>query len=254
MTGKWITLCALLAAVGLMPAVADAADADFPIWLRFALLPLSEGLHYMAVLVHEPGHALFHWLFGEPAWPTLDLEHGGGMTYTPGRSFALTAFIYVLAASGGLLLLRAERKRAAAGLAAATVMHAALILSGWDLFVSLIMGHGAEIAAGAVLIALALSRPDILAPLSERCVALTVGIYFMARNFFLCLNLILNAATRREYAMQKGIPGLGDYQHAGDVLGVPVQAVAAGMGFFAALSLALALRYAHRRNSGKIIF
>jgi hypothetical protein len=240
---RLIILCAALAFTAITPAIADAIGLDFPLWLRFALLPLSEALHYTAVVIHEPGHALTHWLFGEPALPTLDLEHGGGMTYAPGRSYALTAFIYALAAAGIFLLLRAHKKRVAIRLAVAVPVHAALILSGLDRFVSLIAGHGAEIAAGAVLSALPFARPDWLKRPIERCIALTAGLYLLERNLFMCLNLLLNAARRREYAMQKGIPGLGDYQHACDVIGVSVQAVAAGMGVATVAAALAALLY-----------
>jgi hypothetical protein len=244
-----VIACAALALAALIPALADALDIDLPLWLRFALLPLAEGLHYTAVFIHEPGHALTHWLFGEPALPALDLEHGGGMTYTPGRSYALTAFIYATAASGMALLWRMKRRRAAAALGAAAIIHAALICSGLDLFVSLVMGHGAEIIAGGMFAALAFARPDVLKRLRERAVALTAGFYLLARNVFMCLDLMLNPARRREYAMQKGIPGLGDYQHAGDVLGVSVQAVAALMLVFALASAIAAACYSWRRRS-----
>ncbi|TAL37311.1 MAG: hypothetical protein EPN97_05645 [Alphaproteobacteria bacterium] len=248
MTRKNFFWCVAVSLTSLIPYASDIADLNLPIWLRFALLPLAEGMHYMEVFFHEPGHALCHWLFGTPALPVFDVVHGGGMTYSLGRSYALTAFIYALMFSGILLLARAKRRRHAAFLAAFSALHAILIYTGWDLFVTIIMGHGAEIIVGSALLAAALSRPDLLKTRAERCVALATGLHFFGRNALLCAGLLMNAAKRREYAMQKGIPGLGDYQHAGDVVGLPVEAVTAGMLVFLLAAGALTCLYVRRRR------
>lgn len=175
------------------------------------------------------------------------------MTYSLGRSYALTAFLYALMTSGILLLAYGKHYRAAAALAGFAGLHIALIYSGWDLFVTLVMGHGAEIIAGSVMIAAALVRPDLLKTLPERCVALVAGLHFFGRNALLCAGLLLNASKRQEYAMQKGVPGLGDYQHAADVVGIPVETVTAGMALFLLLCISLTVLYIRRRRvrSGK---
>lgn len=49
MTWRWAACCAVVALVSLIPYATDIADINLPIWLRFALLPLAEGMHYMAV-------------------------------------------------------------------------------------------------------------------------------------------------------------------------------------------------------------
>lgn len=247
MAGRWTAWCAVIALVSLIPYAAGITDANLPIWLRFTLLPLAEGMHYMAVFFHEPGHAISHWLFGEPALPLLDIDKGGGMTYSLGRSQALTAFIYFLMTSGILLAARRGRPRVAAGLAAAGVIHAALVYSGWDLFVSLLMGHAAEIIAGSVMIALS-ALPGRLKTPAERWVALSTGLHFFGRNALLCAGLLLYAAKRREYAMHKGIPGLGDYQQAANVIGVSVEAVSAGMLVFLLASATLTFFHIKRRR------
>jgi hypothetical protein len=251
MTRKSLFWCVTVSLISLIPYAADIADLNLPIWLRFALLPLAEGMHYMAVFFHEPGHAVFHWLFGAPALPVFDVVHGGGMTYSLGRSYALTTFIYALMVSGILLLMHAKRRRAAAALACLAVLHVILIYTGWDLFVTLLMGHGAEIIAGSVMLAAALSRPDLLKTVPERCVALSVGLHFFGRNALRCAALLLSAAKRQEYAMQKGIPGLGDYQHAADVVGISVETVTAGMAVFLAAAAVLTLLYVRRHAPEK---
>ncbi|MEZ0224705.1 MAG: hypothetical protein ACAH83_09145 [Alphaproteobacteria bacterium] len=246
MPSGWKAWCAAVAFISLIPYTADIADLNLPIWLRFALLPLAEGMHYMAVFFHEPGHALCHWLFGEPALPIFDVVHGGGMTYSLGRSYALTAFIYTLMASGALLLAHAKRRRAAASLAAFAALHAVLIYTGWDLFVSLVMGHGTEIIVASLMLAAAFSRPDILKTRTERYIALATGLHFFGRNALRCMALLASAAKRQEYAIQKGIPGLGDYQQAADVVGISVETVTTGMLVFLLAAAALTWLYIRR--------
>ena len=248
MTRKIFFWCTAVALLSLIPYTADVADLNLPIWLRFALLPLAEGMHYMAVFFHEPGHALCHWLFGAPALPVFDVVHGGGMTYSLGRSYALTTFIYALMASGVLMLTHAKRPRAAAGLAAFAALHVILIYTGWDLFVTLVMGHGAEIIVASLMLAAAISRPDLLKTTAERCIALATGLHFFGRNLLRCAALLMSATKRQEYAMQKGIPGLGDYQHAADIVGISVETVTTGMLVFLLAAAALTSLYVRRQR------
>lgn len=243
--------CAAAALVALTPYAAGGLGVELPDWLQILLLPLSEGLHYLSVAVHEPGHAFCHWLFGEPAFPTFDAVHGGGMTYSAGRSAALTAFIYFLMVSTLVLLWRASKRRAAVVLALFIPLHAWLISSGFDQFVTLVMGQGAEMIAAAALLAFGLARPDKLKTAPERAVALTASLYMFGRNAILCANLLLNESIRAAYANQKGIPNLGDYQHAALVAGVPVQAVAGGMAVFLLLCAMSAAVYIRRKHSRK---
>jgi hypothetical protein len=215
--------CALIAVVSLVPYAADAPDVDLPVWLRGLLQSLSAGLHFLIAIVHEPGHALTHWLFGEPALPLLTPEKGGGVTYNVGRSTALTIFVYALMISVLGLLLRKKLWRRAAGLACFIILHALLVLTGWDRFVSMMMGHGAEMMAGSVLVALGWKRDDILKTTAARGAALVAGFHLFARNILLYENVLLGQAIER------GVPGLTDYRHAAGLVDISVQAVVGGM-------------------------
>jgi hypothetical protein len=216
--------CALIAVVSLVPYCADAPDVDLPAGLRGLLGLLSKGLHFMVALIHEPGHALTHRLFGEPALPLLNLEKGGGVTYSAGRSVALTIFVYAFMVSVLVLLLRKNLRRPAAGLACFIILHALLVLTGWDRVVSALMGHGTEMMAGSVLVALGWKREDILKTVAARGAALVAGFHFFGRNLLLCENLLL-APSRQK-------PGLADYYGAASMVDISVQAVAAGMIIF----------------------
>ncbi len=106
---RFILISCAIAAISLVPFGAKQFLLDIPLALSILLLPLAEGLHYMAVLFHESGHALVHWLFGTPAFPLIDTVHGGGVTYSFGRSTALLAGVYALMSAGVLLLLYAKK-------------------------------------------------------------------------------------------------------------------------------------------------
>ena len=220
-----------MTAVAALPYAFHQFESDLPLWALVALLPVSEALHYMNVIVHEPGHALAYWIFGTPAFTLIDAVKGGGVTYNFGRSHALLAGIYVLAAAFGALLARKGDWRGAAWLAAAVVLHVVFLWHGWDLVLAAYMGHGLEVVAGAYLVLLSLNR-QARQSLAERYTAMVFGLYLFVHTGLLCLALLAVKARRLTYGMQKGKPGSADIDKAAQYMGVSMEAAAALLGLF----------------------
>ena len=240
-------LCMALAALALLPKAAFALNLDLPMVLWLLPLPLTEALTYTGVAIHECGHALAHWMFGEPALPMFDIIGGGGVTYHAERSPALIAGIYALIAAGAALLLRRKKYKMAGALAAAAALHAFVLIRSLDFFVILVAGHAAEIVAGCVFLVLATLRPHALKTGAERGIALVTGYYFLARNLGLSLGLIWIPSMRLEYTAQKG--RAGDLDRAAAAIDVTMPEFAGGMAAFVLSCILLGAVYILWRNA-----
>lgn len=220
-----------------------------PIQLYLLLYPLSECFHYMTVTFHEPGHALAYWLFGTPALPVMDAVHGGGVTYSIGRSRAVLAFLYLLMAGGAWLLAHKRNWRGLTALAVFTVAHIGLLVTGYDYPLAIFAGHGMEIAVCCWCLARATRVKNPL-PKFERYITMIFGLHLMGRVTLLPLSLILVDARRVTYGMQKGAPGSADLDKFAHELGVPMEGAAWIMlAVFAVALAATAAVIARRRRA-----
>lgn len=221
---------------------------DLPLWLTILLLPLSEALHYMTVVVHEPGHALTFWLFGTPAFPLLDAFQGGGVTFNFGRSKALLAGIYGLLAAFILIFALKRRWKHVLWLCAFAAIHALFVLRGWDAPLAACMGHGMEAIAGGWLVLRALDRhaPHSLA---ERYVSMIFGLHLWGRVALLALALNLNPMRRLSYGVQKGRPGSADIDMAAQFMGVQMETAATFLGLFLVACICATLALMRRRGA-----
>lgn len=217
----------------------------FPLYLL--LYPLSECFHYMTVTFHEPGHALAYWLFGTPALPVFDAVHGGGVTYSIGRSRAVLFFVYLLAAGAAWLLARKRAWRMLGVLAVAVAAHAALLATGMDYPLAIFAGHGMEVLACCWCVARATRVTNPL-PKYERYITMVFGLHLMGRVTLLPLSLLLVDARRASYGMQKGTPGSADLDKFAHELGLPLEgATWILLGIF---SVALAITLIHIARRG----
>lgn len=196
-----------------------------PLPLYLLLFPLSECFHYMTVSIHEPGHALAYWLFGSPALPLMDAVHGGGVTYSIGRSHAVLAFVYALMAAGAGLLAYKKMWRGLAALAVFASLHIALLVTGYDYPLAIFAGHGMEISVCCWCFARATRVEDPL-PKAERYITMIFGLHLLGRVILLPLALIFVNARRMTYGMQKGTPGSADLDKFARELGLPMEGAA----------------------------
>ncbi len=217
----------------------------FPLFLL--LYPLSECFHYMTVTFHEPGHALAYWLFGTPALPVMDAVHGGGVTYSIGRSNAVLAFIYVLMAAGAGLLAQKKMWRGLALLGVFAALHIGLLATGYDYPLAIFAGHGMEIATCCWCIARATRTVNPL-PICERYITMIFGLHLMGRVIMLPLALIFVNARRMSYGMQKGTPGSADLDKFAHELGLPMEGAAWFMLAVFAVAITLTIVYIARRR------
>ncbi len=219
-----------------------------PLPLFLLLYPLSECFHYMTVTFHEPGHALAYWLFGTPALPVMDAVHGGGVTYSIGRSSAVLAFVYALMAAGAWLLAHRKIWDGLALLAGCAALHIGLLATGYDYPLAIFAGHGMEIAACCWCIARA-TRPVNPLPACERCVTMVFALHLMGRVVMLPLALIFVNARRMSYGMQKGTPGSADLDKFARELGWPMEGAAWFMLAAFAVAITLTMAYVIRRRA-----
>lgn len=244
---KFFAVSLAFMTVAALPYAVHQFESDLPLWSLVALMPLSEGLHYMNVMVHEPGHALTYWIFGTPAFALIDAVKGGGVTYNFGRSHALLAGIYVLMAAGGMLLARKGNWAGATWLAAFAATHVLFVWRGWDVTLAACMGHIFEVVWGCYFVLLALDR-QAQQSLAERYTAMIFGLYLCAHTGLLCLALLLVDARRLSYGMQKGVPGSADLDKAAEYMGISIEAAAACMGLFLLAAIFATLFILHKRR------
>ncbi len=236
-----------IAAISLIPFSAGQFLLDIPLALSIVLLPLAEGLHYMAVLFHESGHAITHWLFGTPALPMIDTVHGGGVTYSYGRSMAVLAGVYALMSAGVLLLLYARKWRAAAVLAGFIAFHGIFVWRGWGMPLGVFMGHGTEsiVACWCIWRASDLKSGHSLA---ERYVSMITGLHLAGRVLLLSAALMLHDMRRLSYSVQKGKRGSADLDVFAKLTGISMETAAALLALFFAICLVLTLGLLYKRS------
>ena len=246
---RFFLISLAIAAVSLIPHGAYQFQLDVPLALRIVLMPLAEGLHYMAVFFHESGHAIVYWLFGTPAFPLIDVVHGGGVTYSFGRSKMLLAGIYALMSAGVLLLIYAHKWREAAMLAVFIALHGLLTWLGWGSRLAVFMGHGSESLVACWCLWRALD-PKFSHGSLERYVTLVTGLHLAGRALLLSAALQTHEMRRMSYTVQKGKRGSADLDVFAKMTGLTIQDTAALLGLFFAICLAvtLGLLYKRRRN------
>lgn len=221
-----------------------------PVPVGMLLFPLAECLHYMTVTFHEPGHALTHWLFGTPALPLMDATHGGGVTYSLGRSTALVVFIYLLAATWIAFAASRRKWRVAGALAVATALHGVFLYTGWCFPLAIFMGHGMEVITCCGCMIRASRTPSPLSG-AERFVTTVFGLHLAGRITMLPLALIFVNSRRITYGMQKGTPGSADLDKFAVELGISMQQAAGILLAVFAIAVVVTILHIQRREREK---
>ena len=165
-------------------------------------------------MFHEIGHTIFSWLFGYPALPSFDLEHGGGMSYYFNRvwAFQIAGF-----AGAGYLCYLAYQQSSFLFYASLSIT-GLYILSGLTEFHHTIidfMGHGFSIMTGSYFILrmlFSLTEKRFL----EKEISAFLGYFMIFANMKLCWELIFDIDYQEEYWNQKGSHGFGDFSKIAD--------------------------------------
>jgi hypothetical protein len=178
---------------------------------------------YLAILVHELGHAIFAWLFGYPAIPSFDFYYGGGFTSYETRRTILLGFVF----TGWVLALYLYRHHkpgllavgALAGLytlLALTPLHEQLIAS---------MGHGTELLFAGIFFYRALSGSAVKVP-AERPLYAFLAFFIVASDARFAFGLLRSPLERQLYAEAKGGGDWMDFSLLARGLGLELTTVA----------------------------
>lgn len=233
-----------IAFILLLPSIAEQYDFHLP--LVFLISIPAIGLSYTAILFHEIGHTVASWIYGYPAFPSFDFQHGGGMTYSGGRHIAIVWLLYAAAMGAGAWLYRAQTWFALAILSVVVTMHLATAFNASHDIVIAFMGHGTEILVSCFFILRGLhgDRHGI----AERGISLVFGLFTLGRNILFCFSLF-DDIGRMAYDMQKGGHILGDLAKIAQDSGMRIEAVSICTLLFMGISCAITLLlYRHIRQ------
>ncbi len=191
---------------------------------------------YLAVLVHEMGHAVFAWIFGYPAVPAFDLTYGGGVTIWQDRKVLLVLGVYALFATAFTIFGISRNRSGLIFTGVVLVLFAFLAhTSGHDVVI-LFMGHGTELLFAGLALYRMLSRSAIINP-AERPLYGVIGWFMVLDSIRFGLSLVYSPAARYEYGAAKGGGHWMDFDRiASDHLGISLEPVAL---FFALCALAV---------------
>lgn len=167
-----------------------------------SVTPLRVIFHGFLVMVHEVGHALFHWIFGEPAVPTVNILYGGGITLVLGRSTLLLGLLY--AGWAFLIYLCRHYVYVVGIMLGLAVVHLVCLLTPIHRILTVGMGHGMEVVAIGLCLYLSASG-RLCRILGDRAIYAMLGFFtlFMNLNF---AGRLVNDVDFREFYMN-GIGG-----------------------------------------------
>lgn len=190
------------------------------------LIPfLSFVFHYMLILVHELGHAIFGWLFGYPSLPAFDFMYGGGLTSHQDRKMIIVVVIYLLLA--GLFYIFRRNRLTLLFLVALVGLYTMAVFTPLHQLIILFMGHGAELVFGGIFLYRALSGSSIIVP-AERPLYAFLGFFVLFMDLRFAHRLMTSEVFRAEYGAAKGGGHWMDFSRiANEILGVELTSVAA---------------------------
>lgn len=189
------------------------------------LLPFTRFVaSYLAILVHELGHAVAGWVFGYPAIPAFDFLFGGGITFHTGRNGAMLFCVYALFAAAAWWARRRPTLLLLIGIGA--VLHVILGFTRGHEAIQIAAGHLAELAFAGLFLYRALDGRALRTP-AERPAYAFAGSFLALNAIVFAWRLATSAAARVEYGAAKGGGHWMDFSRlANEFLGCEVDAVA----------------------------
>jgi hypothetical protein len=214
----------LLAVLFMLPQWAEWQDKVLP--LQGLLIVPAIGLGYMATFFHEIGHCVTQWLFGYPAFPVFDVNHGGGLALHGERNIVLRGAIYFLYALAAFWLVRHRAWGLVAVLGAWVVVHIALDATIWHDSAINYMGQGAEVAVGAFLLRRGVVGHNAYGA-AEKWLNMIAAQFFLLNAAFMDYTLWTDDISRDADFHQKGTTGFGDFTRIAADTGAKIENVAA---------------------------
>lgn len=222
-----------------LPAGAGFLAAGVPLALALGFLPIAQYMGwFLASLVHEMGHAAAAWACGMPAVPAIRLDGHAAAVHGEQLEWLCLGAIGLLA----YLAFQVEGRVArVAILVAALVVYPAVAYTEARDVLHLAAGHGAELAFATLALWRAVTG-GFTQSAAERALYAGVGWYLLGSNVALTAGLMTSDLARADYASNGSFGLTNDYLRlAQDHLGLPLEAVAAGMTVPALAVLPLAL-------------
>jgi hypothetical protein len=179
---------------------------------------ITTGMDYMGTFFHELGHSVFAWMFGYPSLPSFDFQHGGGMAYHFGRVVYLQ---WGMIAAGAFGLWAVWRYSIFWAVVAGT-LYVGLVIASLTSFhdvIILFMGHGAESAMGAFILARVMLDAVPNRPGEFEMHAFAGPYLIMGPIVDPSWGLITDPIYRDDYWAQKGGEGFGDFSRIADYFG-----------------------------------
>ena len=197
----------------------------------FGLTPLVRLMGwFLGALTHEMGHALVAWCFGMPAFPAISLTAEAAAIH--GEQVML--FVLLIWGAGCYGAWRIPHKGLRfTMLPVAAVLYPLFAFTGLKELLFLVGGHVGELVFGAVCLHRCLHGGFSESRL-ERGLYGTVGWFLIGSNVLLAGGLMFSASRKALYASNGSFGLKNDYLRlAEDVLGMPLEAIACGMGLVA---------------------
>lgn len=162
---------------------------------------LSFIFHYIIILVHELGHAVFGWLFGYPSIPAFDFTYGGGITIHQQQKPII--LIVIICGLCYLFYIFRRNRRSLAILGTLTAIYLILAFTSFHELLILFMGHGTELFFGGLFLFRALSGSAVIVP-AERPLYAFLAFFVFIKDFKFACNLIHSPTHREMYRAAKG--------------------------------------------------
>jgi hypothetical protein len=159
---------------------------------------------YMGTLLHEFGHTVAAWMFGYPAIPAFNFQHGGGVTSIEERQWPL--MLLLLGGLGWLLWRYRLHRPAWPLLAIPSALYVALALTRVHEIVITFMGHGMELTIAGVFLYRALSGSAVKVAI-ERPLYAFLGLFLILGEMRFAWGLTTSREKQIEYGIElSGIP------------------------------------------------
>ena len=156
---------------------------------------------YLAILVHELGHAVAGWVFGYPAIPAFDFLFGGGVTFHTGRNGVMLACVYGLLGAAAWWARRRTTLLLLIGIA--TGLHAILSMTRAHEAIQVAAGHLSELVSAGLFLHRALAGTGLRTP-AERPAYAFAGSFLVLNAVAFAWKLATSDAARVEYGAAKG--------------------------------------------------
>ena len=199
---------------------------------------------YMGTLLHEFGHTVAAWVFGYPAIPAFNFQHGGGVTSINDRQWPLVLLWF---AGLGWLLWRYRGHRPAWPLLAIpAAVYLALAVTRVHEIVITFMGHGMELTIAGVFLYRALSGSAVKVAI-ERPLYAFLGLFLVLGEMRFAWGLTNSQEKRIEYGIElSGIPN--DWLRIADRLGMELPTATGAYLLLMPLPVILALLFFRYRE------